>query len=224
MDADYVLKSAKVHAWVHGMAMLETPSRILRRIEALEAQDSDLPSLPSFPEFEDSSAQFFQASSSRSLSQKDLGVEGDDAAPYQSTPPLSSHTTRSTVRPPSASSSSATRFANSMRTSIGTARRSHQDSFEVSKILSTQIGDESSTSASIPDVYSLPHVDNTEDIGRTQDLASNGNVSTTAFHPENNLRSSRSSASDEKRNTPNKKPYDYSISLRSEPKVRIRYL
>ena len=34
---------------------LETPSRIMRRIEALEAQNGELPSLPSFPAFESES-------------------------------------------------------------------------------------------------------------------------------------------------------------------------
>jgi hypothetical protein len=202
------------------MAMLETPSRILRRMEALEAQDSNLPSLPSFPEFEDSGVPSFQASSAQSLSHKDLGMEHDeDDAPYQSTPaPLSSQTTRSTVRPPS-TSSSATRFVNSMRTSSGTTGRSQQDSFEVSEILPTQAGDDSSTSASIPAVYSPPDGDNTEDRSPTE------NIRTPAFNLEDDLRSPRAFVADEHKRTPNTKRYDHSGSgLRSEPKVGIYYI
>ncbi|KAF8527287.1 hypothetical protein JB92DRAFT_903848 [Gautieria morchelliformis] len=197
------------------MAMLETPSRILRRMEALQAQDSDLPSLPSFPEFEDSGVPSFQASSTQSLSHKDLGREDD--VPYQSTPAhLSSQTTRSTVRPPS-TSSSATRFANSMRYSSSTARRSQQDSFEVSEILPTQAGDESSTSASIPAVY-VPHDgDNTEDQPLTE------SVPTPAINPDDDLRSPRAFVADEHKRTPNTKQYDYSGSLRSEPKETFAY-
>jgi hypothetical protein len=204
------------------MAMLETPSRILRRIEELEAQDSDLPSLPSFPEFEDSGIQSFQASSSHSVSPKNLRLEDDeDAVPYQSTPaPLSSQTTRSTVRPPS-TSSSATRFANSMRTSLGTAQRSQQDSFEVSEILPTQTGNDSSSSASIPDVYGQPEGENTQDMSHLQSLGPKGTMSATAVRSNNDSRSPRSYVLDEHKRTPNTKAYDYSVSLRSEPKVRI---
>ena len=65
---------------------METPSRILRRIEALEAQDSDLPSLPSFPEFEGSEVKSFQASSAHSVSPKTIDSGPSDAADDFATP------------------------------------------------------------------------------------------------------------------------------------------
>lgn len=199
---------------------METPSRILRRIEALEAQDSDLPSLPSFPEFEGSDVESFHASSAQSVSPKTMRIEDDDdAVPYQSTPaPLSSQMTRSTVRPPS-SSSSATRFANSMRISLGTTRRSQQDSFEVSEILPTQIGSDSSASASIPDVYLQPG----ENADAMLHLQALGAMAVTA-RSNNDLRFPHSYVSDEHKGTPSPKTHDYSVSLRSEPKVHISYM
>ncbi|KAF8586444.1 hypothetical protein K439DRAFT_1631700 [Ramaria rubella] len=204
------------------MAMsMETPSRILRRIEALEAQDSDLPSLPSFPAFDDSGGQSFQASSVHSLSPKDLHIEDDeqdeDLVPYQSTPaPMSSHSTRSTMGPPS-TSSSVTRFANSMRASVSTARRSQQDSFEISEILPAQ-NEDSSSSASIPDVYLPPEGENTADISQLQEQAAMGPMQITALHTSHVSPSPRDFIPDAQSRTPGSKKYDYSVSLRSEPK------
>lgn len=204
--------------------MLETPSRILKRIEALEAQDSDLPSLPSIPDFSDSGFQSIQASSAHS-SPKNLRIEDDeDAVPYQSTPaPPSSQTTYSTTRPPSASSS-ATRFANLMRTSMDTARRSQQDSFEVSQILPTQTGNDTSSSASIPNVYLPPDDEATDDMLRMQDPVPTEAMAVTATHSDNDLTSPRSFVSNEPKHMPSSKSYEYSVSLASEPVVRIVYV
>ena len=193
---------------------METPSRILRRIEALEAQDSDLPSLPSFPAFDDSASHSLQNSSAQSLSPKDLRVGEDErTVPYHSTPaPMSSHTTRSIMRPPGSTSSSATRFANSMRTSVSAVRKSQEESFEVSEILPIHHESGSSSLASIPDAY-LP----LEAQGLTDQELLSSNVSRSVV-------SSPSPLPEEQQHTSGSKKYDYSISLRSEPKVSIVYL
>ena len=195
--------------------MLETPSRILRRIEALEAQDSDLPSLPSFPAFDDSGARSIHHSSAQSLLPKDLqiGDGEEDIDPYHSTPvPVFSHTTRSTMRLPNSASSSATRFANSMRTSVSIAKKNQEDSFEVSEILPVLHQGESSYSASIPDAH-LPPLD--QQVQADPELSS-PNVSKSVVR-------SASPLPVEQHHTPGSKIYDYSISLRSEPKVSICY-
>src|SRR5882762_9549711 len=91
------------------MALLETPSRIWRRIEANE--DHDIPSLPSLPGFDDSAAG--DPTDTTSGSDQDHDVDLDISLPVHSTPALSSRTAASTIRPPG-SSSSTTRFANSI--------------------------------------------------------------------------------------------------------------
>ncbi|KAJ3717958.1 hypothetical protein C8R42DRAFT_724167 [Lentinula raphanica] len=127
-------------------AMLETPSRIWRRIEAEGSRD--MPSLPSVPNFDDSA---------------EISISSDDPQPYRgehesdeepsfgrmgspihSTPAASTHHA-STIRATS-STSSTTRFANSLvrsgRSSMAhsnlsraaSARLNHSDSFDVSAI------------------------------------------------------------------------------------------
>ena len=216
-------------------AMLETPSRIWRRIEAVE--DRDMPSLPSLPLFDDSvdaehhdyDDQFqedFESVSSR----------------IHSTPPSMHHTITSTVRHPPSTSSTA-RFAHSLasrssKSSVAlsnsnsrgiSTRHSQHDSFEVPslpKIQSANVtgryqeDDEEESTSSVPDVY-LPPPDELEDdeLDRKSDLSvadaleSVSQTSSPPFSPE----------AMEHQETP-KKNYDYSVSLKSEPKVSTNSL
>lgn len=112
--------------------MLETPSRLLRRIDALD--DDDMPSLPPVPDFEDDSSVL---SSSRISSHppnhkeaphKSASSDGlhasDESIPYQSTPTISHwQRTASTIRPPPSARSSA-RFAQSLASSRSRSTRS----------------------------------------------------------------------------------------------------
>lgn len=214
--------------------MLETPSRVWRRIEEIE--DRDMPSLPSLPPFEDSAEDHSEQHSHDGLD--DLH---DISSPLQSTPAaLSTHNTAaSTIRPTSSTSSTA-RFASSIasRSTKSTSvlsssrgistRRNLADSFDVSVIpslpnitaepgserYSFQDTDEEEVSKeSVPEVYLPPEKDYDEgegepDISLTDALQS---VSRTGSPPY-----SKTSFGDA---TP-KKNYDYSISLNSEPKVR----
>ncbi|KAG6902546.1 hypothetical protein C0995_014935 [Termitomyces sp. Mi166 len=216
-------------------AMLETPSRVWRRIEAVE--DRDMPSLPSLPGFEDSNDPDPLGEPS------DLDDDLKDISPpVTSTPaPASSHyTVTSTIRPSSSTSSTA-RFASSIASrstksllqgpasSRGTpsySRKDRRESFDISRIPSlpdisaeSWVGQESEENTddepskdSVPDVYLPPeHADEEEekrDISFTNDL-----------QPIDRTGSPRySSKSIEHSGTP-KKDYDYSISLRSEPKA-----
>ncbi|KAF5379308.1 hypothetical protein D9757_007667 [Collybiopsis confluens] len=131
-------------------SMLETPSRIWRRIEA--EGDRDMPSLPSVPVFDDS-AEFTHSSDdpepNRAVAVEEEEEEEDFSfgslkSPIHSTPAASSHYA-STMRAAS-STSSATRFANSIarsaRSSLAhssasrvlSGRPSYPDSFEISAI------------------------------------------------------------------------------------------
>lgn len=134
--------------------MLETPSRILRRIDA---PDDDMPSLPPVPDFEDDSGILSSSQiSSRSVNPRepshksgssDVLHASDESLPYQSTPALSHlQRTVSTVRPPPSARSSA-RFAQSLASSRSRSTRSaasqsrdgsgkqfRDDTFDVSEI------------------------------------------------------------------------------------------
>ena len=112
--------------------MLETPSRLLRRIDALD--DDDMPSLPPVPDFEDDSGVLSSSQiSSHSVNPReahhksgssDVLHASDESLPYQSTPTiLHSQRTISTVRPPPSVRSSA-RFAQSLASSRSRSTRS----------------------------------------------------------------------------------------------------
>lgn len=112
--------------------MLETPSRLLRRIDALD--DDDMPSLPPVPDFEDDSAILSSSRISshsanpREVSHKsgssDVLHASDESLPYQSTPTISHlQRTVSTIRPPPSAKSSA-RFAHSLASSRSRSTRS----------------------------------------------------------------------------------------------------
>ncbi|RDB15355.1 Spindle pole body protein pcp1 [Hypsizygus marmoreus] len=210
--------------------MLETPSRVWRRIEAIE--DRDMPSLPSLPAFEDS-ADVEQSEDHDELDEDLIDI----ASPMHSTPATTSahHTAASTIRPPSSTSSTA-RFATSIasrsnKSSLGlsssrgmSTRRSHHDSFNISMIPSLpnisaepgtmqytdeEMTDEEHSKDSVPEVY-LPPDDDSDgerDLSLTEALQS---VSRTSSPPYP-LQSFDNGV------TP-KKNYDYSVSLKSEPK------
>ncbi|KAJ7117849.1 hypothetical protein C8R44DRAFT_832392 [Mycena epipterygia] len=214
--------------------MLETPSRIWRRIEAIE--DRDMPSLPSLPAMGDSEG---EDESLNQTSDRNDADEVDEqlsnvSAPMHSTPAPSSHHA-STMRAAS-STSSASRFANSIartsRSSMGrsstrgfSSRQSHPDSFDdISAIPSLpDVQPERGTGhfseededldfdrsrESVPEVYLPPDEDEEDDEGE-QDVSL-----TDALESVSRTSSPQLFSRDEP--TP-KKNYDYSVSLRSEP-------
>lgn len=135
--------------------MFETPSRLLRRIDALD--DADMPSLPPVPDFEDDSGILSSSHiSSRSANPKEASYKSgssdvlhasDESLPYQSTPTVShSQRTISTIQPPPSAKSSA-RFAQSLASSRsrstksaasqsrnGVGKQFRDDTFDVSEI------------------------------------------------------------------------------------------
>ncbi|KAJ6498301.1 hypothetical protein DFH09DRAFT_334683 [Mycena vulgaris] len=216
-------------------AMLETPSRIWRRLEAFD--DRDMPSLPSVPAFGDSDESLNQTSEHNDAEEVEEQLS-DISAPMHSTPTASSHHA-STVRAAS-STSSASRFANSIartsRSSMGRSsstrgfppRQSHPDSFDdISAIPSLpdvqpergtghfSEGEEEEeeeefgrSRESVPEAYLPPDEDEEDDYGE-QDVSL-----TDALESVSRTSSPQLFSQDEP--TP-KKNYDYSVSLRSEP-------
>ncbi|KAG6811541.1 hypothetical protein H0H92_006894 [Tricholoma furcatifolium] len=211
-------------------AMLETPSRVWRRIEAVE--NRDMPSLPSLPGFEDSD---------NPDPLEDPSETDDDASnissPMTSTPaPASAHHTIATIRPSSSTSSTA-RFASSIdsrRSSLHKpasfrgespySKGRNPDSFDISRIpslpdISTEAwggkdSDENSgegSKDSVPDIYLPPG--NGGDGEESEDMSFDDPP-----QPVNRKESSRySSLSMEYGGTP-KKNHDYSIDMKSETK------
>ncbi|KAG1860628.1 hypothetical protein DFJ58DRAFT_715534 [Suillus subalutaceus] len=192
------------------MAMLETPSRIWRRIQA--ADEGEPPSLPSLPAFDDSD--------------HNSTDDGLDILPVHSTPaPLSAHTVTSTIRLQSSTSSTA-RFASSLASRSVSAKsssasrtypypRSPVQSFEASAITSLPHESDENTEPedspladsrrSIPESH-LPPEENEMDDMSLEDALQSVSRSSSPFSPEIPLDNP----------TPRKK-YDYSMSLRSEP-------
>ncbi|KAF7370481.1 PACT-coil-coil domain-containing protein [Mycena sanguinolenta] len=208
-----------------GMLAMETPSRIWRRIEDIENRDMDMPSLPSVPVYGDSEGE------DESLGRDALDVEelSNISVPMHSTPTASSNHA-STMRAAS-STSSASRFANSIartsRSSMGRSRKSQPDSFDdISCIPSLpdvhpergtgHYSEEESeedfqrSKESVPEVY-LPPEDPEE-----EDEEDGPNLSLTDAL-ESVSRTSSPQRFIHEEATP-KKNYDYSVSLRSEPK------
>lgn len=210
-------------------AMLETPSRVWRRIEDVEGRD--MPSLPSLPVFEDSSDN--QSESHDDRTDDDVM---QDILPIHSTPAAFSSHTATTIRPPS-STSSTVRFAHSIasrstKSAFSVSRASTdkqtpvEQSFNISSIpslpgtrghdeddLDIRSSDqetEESKESSVPDAY-LPPDGGEDDISAGFDLSDalqSISRSNSPFEPD----------VPQDRQTPSKK-YDLSVSLRSEPKV-----
>lgn len=216
-------------------AMLETPSRIWRRIEAIE--DRDMPSLPSLPLFEDSVEEPFSGDGlPQSDGEQDNSDLGSISSPVQSTPTAFHHTITSTIRPTSSTSSTA-RFANSIasrsaKSSTGqlssrsmSSRRSQHDSFDISHIPSIRHANAEASSgrfsddtedhgseASVPDVYLPPPDDNEEGHSNSFSLTDALQSLSRPISPPFTTDAYHADG------TP-KKSYDYSVSLRSEPNV-----
>ncbi|KIL69166.1 hypothetical protein M378DRAFT_70128 [Amanita muscaria Koide BX008] len=202
-------------------AMLETPSRIWRRIEAIE--NRDMPSLPSLPPFEDSDDGVRLEESSDILSQSDGGLN-DMATAVHSTPAATSHGAL-TFRAASSTSSTA-RFARSIASrstrsstdpaSVVADRRKSSDSFDVSRIVSLpKIHIDTShrsneTDSDMEDVHAGMLLPPQEDQYEDDDLSISDALRSIS-------RSSSPAYAYEKEKTP-MKPYDYSVSLKSEPK------
>ncbi|KAI0675751.1 hypothetical protein C8Q78DRAFT_964116 [Trametes maxima] len=197
--------------------LLETPSRVWRRIQA--DQDRDMPSLPSLPAFDDSVEHQMTV---EETSEDDMQI----ASPIHSTPVVLSHVT-STIRAPSSTSSTA-RFAHSL------ASRSTKSSLSISRGTTSKpsLPEYSFDISAIP---SLPHArDEAVDI-RSSDQETEGSSVPEAYLPptlDDNLDpdldlsdalqsvSRTNSPGPGDRETPRKKSeYDYSVSLRSEPKA-----
>ncbi|KAI0692519.1 hypothetical protein BC835DRAFT_1508673 [Cytidiella melzeri] len=201
--------------------MLETPSRVWRRIEDVER--GDLPSLPSFPAFDDSVEQPTDETDSIDM---DLSNESN---PIHSTPTTYSHT-MSTIKQPLSAGSTA-RFAHSIASrssksgsalsaSRSSISRQHaippkEYSFDISAIpslpnapydLEIRSSDQETSlrDSSLGDPH-LPSPDATGEDGLDLSDALRS-VSRPGSPPLPDLEP-----------TPRKK-YDYSVSLRSEPK------
>ncbi|KAL1693565.1 hypothetical protein GGG16DRAFT_88498 [Schizophyllum commune] len=210
----------------------ETPSRIWRRIQ--DGEERDMPSLPSLPAFEDSAMVDPDTSSHHDDESSDN--LSSISTPITSTPaPTNSHHTASTIYGHSATAS-ATRFANSIRSSNRSSRSSlagfmssksisrlppQHESFDVSAIPSLPAPDVSDeeldeSQDSVPNAYLPPqdtqHEDEYDDLSITDALRSVSRSGSPSF----SARDYRDEA------TPKKKfsesYVEYSVSLRSEPK------
>lgn len=200
-------------------AMLETPSRIWRRIEAV--QDREMPSLPSLPSFDDSDDEGNTPSRIIEVSEDDS--LGDISLPVHSTPATSNHTAATTILPPLSAASTA-RFAHSIalrssKSSIGptTFRKSQKDSFDITEIPSLSVipKERSSYGRDYQDEHDQPEEPDIFIHSRDGEPAGDQEYSISDA-----LQSvSRSSTPTIPKNDTPKKPYDYSISLKSEPKA-----
>lgn len=199
--------------------MLETPSRVWRRIEAGEGQD--MPSLPSLPAFEDSADQVSELNDESNVLQEPLPLHSTPAA-------LSSHT-MSTIRPPSSVASTA-RFANSLasrssktasisRGSLAKQPQEREDTFDISSIpslpdmnpgidMDIRSSDQDTTGSSVSEAYVSAFAARIgEEVDADLDISEA-------------LRSVSRPGSPESLGAPTpQKRYDYSVSLRSEKKA-----
>ncbi|KAF8630539.1 hypothetical protein AX15_002860 [Amanita polypyramis BW_CC] len=213
-------------------AMLETPSRIWRRIEAIE--NRDMPSLPSLPPFEDSGDIGMESNDMLSTSDGELNdIELNDmATAVHSTPAASSHAA-STFRTASTSASNTARFARSIaprstkpligpsavipsRVLSASQRKSSLDSFDISRVPSipkihTEAGHHSDeVDSDVEDSHHDVYLPVAEDHFEDEDLSISDALQSVS-------RSSSPAYGYGKERTPIKS-YDYSLSLKSEPK------
>ncbi|KAK7686220.1 hypothetical protein QCA50_010440 [Cerrena zonata] len=185
------------------------PDRVWQRIKDVEGRE--MPSLPSLPAFDDSGEM--------PTAMDDTSLEDESFDPIHSTPaPLSG--VASTVRPPSSTKSTA-RFAHSI------ASRSTKSSASISRGLSasarSSAPEDSFDISAIPSLpknsaYDIRPSDQSTD--ETEDFAQSGRlgaIDDDELDISDALQDISRSNSPEAGPTP-KKPYDYSVSLRSEPK------
>lgn len=184
-------------------ALLETPDRVWQRIKDVEGRE--MPSLPSLPAFEDSEFPTVM---------EETTTEEESLDPIHSTPaPLSN----ATVRPPSSTKSTA-RFALSLASR--TAKSSASISRGFSASARSTVPEDSFNISAIPSLpknssYDIRPSDQSTD--ETEGLGRSG-LDDDEFDISDALRDI-SRANSPVGLTPRKKSYDYSISLRSEPKV-----
>lgn len=227
--------------------MLETPSRVWRRIEA--GEENDMPSLPSLPTFDDSAAGLSSSQRrSDSIHQSDESDQihpSDESLPFHSTPTAAfSHHTASTIRPPGSSGSTA-RFAHSVAISrssksgssnsqsrlggSGSASRQFQlQSFEVSEIRPFDNDSGSSDEGEYDVAPSMELANSRASVqGRyTQAGPSFSDEDLDLTEALEDISRSNSPFRENELNhalspPKNGKYHDFSASLRSEPKVRI---
>lgn len=197
------------------MALLETPSRIWRRIEADE--QNDMPSLPDVPAFEDSNDV-----NATTTSEESHHSAFRPTSPLQSTPaPLSAQTT---IRLQSSTSSS-TRFAQSIASrasrsgstfSSSTGSLSRRSRPSISSLKSEASFDEISAIS----FHSQPNVAGVDGAG--VDVAEGGLDDDMDMSLAEALRPTNRSGSPfplEGMPGSGHSKYNYSVSLRSEPKV-----
>ncbi|EIW75087.1 hypothetical protein CONPUDRAFT_169516 [Coniophora puteana RWD-64-598 SS2] len=208
------------------MAMLETPSRIWRRIEA--ADGDELPSLPSLPAFDQTQAPPSESEES-STDDNDNDDHNNHLLPVHSTPAPSSHGNTATFRLPPSSASSTARFASSIGSRSLAARssasstsrgmpRSVYDSFDISVIPSqphrspteSEEHDLDRSNNSVPELHLPPEEDDVEE--RELSL-------TDALEPLSRSNSPPLPLPLPQQVPSSKRTYDYSVSLRTEPKA-----
>ncbi|TFY75362.1 hypothetical protein EWM64_g8650, partial [Hericium alpestre] len=211
--------------------LLETPSRVWRRIEANES-GHDMPSLPSLPGFEDSQD---HTTTSESEKSRDFDPNLSASVPLQSTPAALS---AAPTLHPSSSTGSTARFAHSInsrqsRSVSGSIARSSANSLKFSQHSQDDISfDDVSAIPALP--QAPPEHDSMDDSDFDMGEFGLPNGAERQMHGEpreeddlsltDALQSvSRTSSpyppEETENDTTRKKFYDYSVSLKSEPKA-----
>ncbi len=186
------------------MALVETPSRIWRRIEADE-QD-DVPSLPELPTFDHSN----------DVNVTTTSEESHHSSPIQSTPAPSStvrlqSSTPSTARFAQSIASRASRSGSTFSSSAGSSSKHSQPT------ASTQISFDDISA--IPP-YPPPNRAGLDEVDINEDDLDDGFSLAEALQPLSHTGSPFPPEHAAGNGHSNSVKYDYSVSLRSEPKVR----
>lgn len=208
-------------------AMLETPSRVWRRIQDIEGQE--MPSLPSIPAMEDLTEMHSETTDDLDASRM--------SNPITSTPAAFSsyHNTVSTIKPPlTLGTGSTARFANSIesrpsKSAIGTSASGSKSGVSKQQPVQQQPQQYSFDISMIP---SLPQPHDDVEI-RSSDQDTHDSIADAYFPPtdtgaEEDFNISEALQSVSRSESPiepiaptPRKSYDYSVSLRSEPKVSL---
>lgn len=182
------------------MALVETPSRIWRRIEADE--QNDVPSLPDLPSFDDSNDVNVTTTSEESLR--------DSSSPIQSTPVPSSAvrlqaSTPSTARFAQSIASRASRSGSAFSSSAGSSSKVSQPTQR--------------TDISFDDISAIPPYPNKLGLDGVEDGLDDDMSLAEALQPLSHAGSPFSPDEAAGDGHSNSMKYNYSVSLRSEPKV-----
>ncbi|KAG7094132.1 hypothetical protein E1B28_007744 [Marasmius oreades] len=203
--------------------MLESPSRIWRRIEADDGRD--MPSLPSLPLLDDSTDNVHLQESSDSIGDTDESLN-EIASPLHSTPAISSHQTTRTFRGgaslasmgTSSNTGSAARFANSIA-------RSSRSSIPLSRFGSVGGASLNSKHDQEPpeldsfDISAIPSLPDAAGQGSDIEVDSMDDLSD-ALESVSRTNSPYPGPIEPSEGTPGNKTkyFEYDISLKSEPK------